>query len=176
MKKTEEFLKEFDIQFSGLKLGLHEYQFKLDKKFFDYFKIDDITDGDISVDFTLTKRETMMEMTFDLMGTVTTTCDRCMDELKIIISDEREIMAKFSDENSESTDELIILRSEDYKIDIAPIIYEFIVINLPLRKVHDESECNPKIIAILYGTNEEVKKDKKIDSTMWNQLKKLKKD
>lgn len=174
MKKTEEFLKEFDIQFSGLKIGVHEYQFKLDKKFFTYFEIDDVTDGDITVDFTLTKRETMLELSFDIMGTVTTTCDRCMDELRVIISDEKEIMVKFSDAESEGNDELIILKHEDYKIDVAPLIYEFIVINMPLRKVHDESDCNPEVIAKLQSTDQEESEDEETGSGMWDQLKKLK--
>lgn len=176
MKNTGKFLKEFEIQFSGLKIGLHEYQFKLDKKFFTYFKIDDVTDGDISVDFTLTKRETMLELSFDIMGAVTTTCDRCLDPLNLIISDDKEIMVKFSDTDNEGNDELIILKHEDYKIDIAPLIYEFLVINMPLRKVHDEADCNPDVIAKLKGISQKEFKEDKNGSGMWDQLKKLKKN
>ena len=174
MKKTDAFLKEFDIQFSGLKIGVHQYPFKLDKKFFDHFEIDDVTDGNIDVDFELTKRESMLELHFDIHGTITTICDRCLDELVLPIFDDREVMVKFSEIDSEDNDELIVLKPEEYKINIASLIYEFIVVNIPLRKVHDEADCNQEVIAKLNNANQEEVDNDESGPSMWDQLKKLK--
>lgn len=173
MTKLEGYLKQFIVQFSGLKLGIHEYSFDVVDLFFEQFVIEDVTGGDIRVKFILEKRENMMELNFELLGKLKTTCDRCLDPLEIDIESENQIMVKFSEATSEANDELIILGPEAYQIDIAPIIYEFITVQFPLRKVHDEKDCNQEVIDMLYIEEDQIEEEDE-GSNVWDALKKLK--
>ena len=52
-------LGNFDIPFTGLKLGNHQYQFEIDKAFFDQFEFSEIGDAHFKVDLVLEKQSTM---------------------------------------------------------------------------------------------------------------------
>ena len=173
MNKLEGYLKQFVIQFSGLKTGLHEYKFELVDLFFEQYNIEDVTGGKVHVDFSLLKRESMMELNFKFNGTLITSCDRCLDSLNLPIEGNRELMIKFGDVTSDENDELLVLGYEAYQIDIAPYIYEFITLEFPLRKVHDESECNQDVIDML-STEVEEQQEESESSNMWDKLKELK--
>jgi uncharacterized metal-binding protein YceD (DUF177 family) len=171
MNRIDEYLKQFDIQFSGLKIGHHVYSFEIGPLFFERFKIEDIDGGNISVVFTLEKRENMMDLGFQLSGVLQTFCDRCLEPLEIPIETQNELIVKFGQEHNEEDDELLILAPEEYKLDIAPIIYEFLSLQVPLRKVHPEDACNPEILAKLKHQNEEEKNEE--TPSIWDKLKNL---
>ena len=173
MTKLERYLKQFVIQFSGLKTGIHEFEFEIVDLFFDQFSIEDVNGGDIHVGFSLNKKENMMELNFELTGTINTTCDRCLDPLEIDIVTDNQVMVKFSDAASEANDELIVLGQEAYQLDIAPLIYEFITVQFPLRKVHEEKDCNQDVIDMLHTEVEDTEENNDT-SNMWDELKKLK--
>ena len=174
MKKVDGYLKQFVIQFSGLKLGLHEFEFELGNLFFERFDIEDITTGNLKVNFSLEKKENSMLFEFSYTGTVSTFCDRCLESLDIPIDGNNELHIKFADETSYENDELIVLGSEEYKIDIAPILYEFISLEIPLRKVHDEKDCNQDVINRLDATDNEAPINEEDVPSVWDTLKKLK--
>lgn len=173
MTKLEIYLKQFVVQFSGLKIGIHEFEFEIVDLFFEQYQIEDVSGGDMHVGFSLDKRENMMELTFELTGTIKTTCDRCLDPLEIDIVTDNQVMVKFGDVSSEANDELLVLGPEAYQIDIAPFIYEFITVQFPLRKVHEEKDCNQDVIDMLY-TEDDIAEDESESSNMWDELKKLK--
>ena len=62
---------------------------------------------------------------------------------------------------------------DEYQIDIAPYLYEFIALGVPLRKVHPENECNPEVIERLHPEIDESVEENEI-SSVWDKLKKLK--
>ena len=175
MKKVDGYLKQFDIQFSGLKLGSHEYEFELGKMFFERFKIEDVNDGKVHVNFTLLKRVNGLELDFEFNGTLNGACDRCLESLDFPIVGENSIQVKFGDKHDEENDELFVIAPEEYKIDVAPLLYEFISLQVPLRKVHEEDECNPEVIARLHNSStEDVKEQDNDTPSVWDKLKNLK--
>ena len=48
-------LKEFTIQFVGLKTGRHHYDYQIDDQFFEHFEYDDFNHVDVKVDLELEK-------------------------------------------------------------------------------------------------------------------------
>ncbi len=52
-------LKEFLIPFIGLKLGKHQFEYQINKTFFDNFEYDEFESSDIKVKLTLDKKSTM---------------------------------------------------------------------------------------------------------------------
>ena len=79
----------------------------------------------------------------------------------------------------EPSDEIIILPHEENELNIAQLIYEFIVVSMPLRSVHeDPEECDPEMISKLEefssdNHSQDIELKEEIDPR-WEALKKLK--
>ena len=74
-------------------------------------------------------------------------CDRCLDDMQISISTEKEILVK--EGKGESDDQIIFVSSSDYELDVEPLLYDLLILEVPYRKVHKEGECNEMMMAKL---------------------------
>ncbi|MCE3259721.1 MAG: hypothetical protein K0S12_1362, partial [Bacteroidetes bacterium] len=69
------FLKEmgksqFIIQFAGLPVGIHEFEFQVNDKFFKSIEGSEIQRAQLDVTAILTKQNNLLQMHFDIRGTV----------------------------------------------------------------------------------------------------------
>ncbi len=48
-------LKDFDISFTGLKDGNHQFEYKIEKPFFDFFDYDEFYNSNVNVSFVIFK-------------------------------------------------------------------------------------------------------------------------
>ena len=48
---------KYKIEFAGLKIGSHQFNFNADKKFFDRFNFSDFNDVTVNIDIELTKNQ-----------------------------------------------------------------------------------------------------------------------
>ena len=160
---------EFYIPFTGLKVGPHEFQFQLGDSFFDNFEYSEISACRIQVDIQLEKSLNMMVLDFEFNGEVQTLCDRCQDPVQLDISGHEKLVVQFGDKTGSADEEVLVLGSNEHKLDLSHYLYEFSHLLLPSRKVHDSlDECNADIIKIL----ERNRHDDDIDPR-WEGLKNL---
>jgi uncharacterized protein len=138
---------EFKIQFVGLKTGTYRFEFELSKSFFEGIEGSLVEDGMVHANLTLEKKETMMIVEYELSGKVNTNCDRCNDPMELPISGTYRIIYKFGTELSDD-ENLIVLDVDAYELDVAPQLYELIVISLPTRMLHKAGECNEEMMAL----------------------------
>jgi uncharacterized protein len=174
-------LKQFSIPFTGLKLGKHQFDFEIDKGFFDAFEYSLVKDGALKATVELDKQETMLILHFQIWGTIQLNCDKCLAEFAQPITIKERQIVKFAEDNLESDDlEIIVLNRKDSEIDISEMIYEFINVAVPYINNCDQAAngqtCDPEMIATLEklanGTTEE--EEEKSDDPRWAALKKLK--
>ena len=163
----------FDIPFTGLTVGIHQYQFEIDKTFFDQFEFSEIENANFKVILDLEKQSSMMILHFDINGEVETICDTCGEEFMLPVSFKDRIIVKFGDEEMEQTDEIMVIAHHEHQINVAELIYEFSHLGLPTRKVHPEGKCNPEALEQLNDL--EFDQDEVVDPR-WEGLKKIKKD
>jgi uncharacterized metal-binding protein YceD (DUF177 family) len=166
-------LREFVIPFVGLKEGFHEYYFTLGKEFFEEFPIEDAHSAMVEVSLQLEKKVTMLILQFAASGSVIAECYRCNREVEVLIDAEQKNIVKFGDETYPETEEIIIIPETAFELDVAPLIYELVVLALPQRVVHvSDNECDPEVIEKLrmYSSIE-----KPIDPR-WEGLSKLNKE
>ena len=174
-------LKQFSIPFSGLKLGKHQFDFEIDKSFFDAFEYSLVKDGALKVTLELDKQETMLILNFHILGTIQLNCDKCLAEFAQPIEIEERQIVKFAEDELESDDlEIIVLNRKESEIDVSEMIYEFINVSVPYinncEQAGTDQKCDPEMIATLEklaGGNEEEQEDN-IDDPRWEALKKLK--
>jgi len=170
-------MKQYEIQFSGLKNGNHSFNFEVGKEFFEFFKdqnleITNLSSGLVQVQLELEKRDTMLVLNFSIDGNLNVPCDLCMETVNASISAERRIVGKFTDEEAWHEDDIIHIPSSAFKIDVKDLLYEFISLSIPLKNVHAEGECDSKMIEKLDEYSRYEKEEEKIDPR-WDKLKNL---
>lgn len=128
--------KEFDIAFSGLKIGTHEFEFQIANDFFDLFEYDEFNSVNVDVKATLIKKETLMELYLSESGTVNIPCDVTGENFDLPIENKWQIIIKFGEEYNDDNEELLIIPYSEYQVNIAQYIYEMIVLSVPVKRVH----------------------------------------
>ncbi|MFM1874387.1 MAG: hypothetical protein RL266_124, partial [Bacteroidota bacterium] len=81
----------FKVQFSGLKLGIHNFEFVVDDSFFEKLEYSPIKQGEVEVGLDLEKKSSMMILNFELKGWVGETCDRCAVDYRQHIGGEHKV-------------------------------------------------------------------------------------
>lgn len=174
-------LKQFSIPFTGLKLGKHQFDFDIDKSFFDAFEYSLVKDGALKVTLELDKQETMLILHFHIFGTMQLNCDKCLAEFSQSIDVKERQIVKFAEDALESDDlEIIVLERKESELDVSEMVYEFINVSVPYinncEEAGNNQQCDPEMIATLEklaSGNTEVEEEK-TDDPRWEALKKLK--
>lgn len=165
--------RRFIVQFEGLKEGVHHFDFEVDDTFFSSYEGSLIERASLKVNLQLEKKSNMLELQFDINGNVNRDCDQCGDPLQVPVQLSEPLIVKFGEADEEAElDALVILPNSAYELDVAPFIYEFVVLALPLRNTHPKGECNPEALARL-NEMKPAAQDNEIDPR-WNKLKELK--
>lgn len=166
-------LKQFIIQYDGLKLGSHDFQFDINEKFFEELNYPEITKGNFHVDLLLEKHSTMMVLNFKIKGSTLLTCDRCNQEFDFNFETEQKLIVKFGEVESEESDEIIVIPNNRIDFDIAQFIYEYIILSIPQRILHDEKDCDPEVLKFLNRNSTKEEPRKRETDPRWDILKKL---
>jgi len=170
------FLQEYRIPFVGMKKKLYQFEYLIKESFLKHFEDTDIEKCNIQVNLDFDKKETFFLLNFYIDGTIQVPCDRCAEDFNQEIFGDYEVAVKFgSEENQDSDDEdvVYISKSDDF-INVADLIYEFIILSIPLRCVHPKnkdgkSECNEEVLQNLNKNNKKESVDPR-----WAALEKLK--
>lgn len=139
--------RDFRLPIATMSEGEHEYTYHLDGQFFKDLERDEIIDSDVDATVTIVRRGDRYEATFDVVGAVTVACHRCLEPLQLQIDDEYRLQIRFGVDYDDSTDGLLILGDRDLTLDIAPILADTVQLNIPLRAVHPDGECDPDMTA-----------------------------
>jgi len=154
-------LRVFDIEIAHIKEHVpHMYNFKLDDSFFALFEDSIIQKGLLDVDVNLEKTALHVRMNIFIKGNVELICDRSLDPFEYSINFITPLIFKFSEEEEgEITDEIIAIKRETVKINMAQYIYEFINLDVPIKKLHprfqEEEFDNEQETLLIYTTEKE---------------------
>lgn len=171
-------LKEYTIQFVGLKQGEHHYDYEIDNTFFNNFEYADFNDADVKVDVILTKKSTLLELNFKIKGTVNVNCDVSNEPYNQYIENEFDLVVKFGDEYNDEHIDILIIPHGEYEINIAQYIYELVVLAIPAKRIHpgvEDGSIQSDILDKLDELSikqEDNTNDEDIDPR-WNKLKDL---
>lgn len=164
-------MREFQIPFFGLKIGKHEFGFRLDKVFFDTFDTSEFEEADIQALLSLEKLSNMLILDFSFTGSVIVPCDRCGGDLPLKIKGSDKWIIKYGEEDYEDSDDVLVVSPTTHEIDVSQRIYEMVILNLPNKRVHQNiADCDQTVIEKLkmYQSTDED------NDPRWNALKKLK--
>lgn len=177
-------LNNFYIDIYKLSNTKHEYEFAVNNAFFQDFDYGILEKGNATVKVILNKSETMLNINFNIEGYVELICDRSLEKFDYPIHADENIIFKFGDEEAELEDDIVIITRNTQRINIAQYIYEFMVVAIPMKKLHpqfqdeDENDDDDSNLKLVYSSGggetdgDSSENDSDIDP-VWRKLKNL---
>ena len=185
------FWKTFDIEIIKFKEGKHEIDFEIGDPFFQNFEDNEIVQkGRLTTRVIIDKGANVIELHFHIKGTVQLTCDRSLEVFDHPLDLSEKMIYKYGVEEQEIDENVYMITRDTPSINVAQLIYEFILLALPAKKIHpdyrneldnedldveggyvyidDELETEPE------NDTPEPKGDSKPVDPRWEQLMKLK--
>ena len=167
-------LIEYKIPFKGISEGLHEYSFHVQDSFFDAMESEEIQQADVHVHLKLDKQSRMMILDFDIQGKMVLTCDRCLGALDFPVAITQNVIVKYGKGDADQDSDIIYLADEEYQLDLSTLIYENIILSIPIRNTHPDDEngdstCIQDQISLLDQYSKRTTNDPR-----WDALKNLK--
>jgi uncharacterized metal-binding protein YceD (DUF177 family) len=136
-------LDHFSVPYKGLGNGIHHLNFNVDSAFFKEFEESHIDNGNFDVDVELDKRQDHSILLFSIKGKTKTSCDRCLSKIQLPIVGSFELHIK-AGENEGSNDEIMFIHPDTSIINLAQVVYEFILLSIPIIKIYDcEDDTDP---------------------------------
>ena len=173
MSRSNQFL----LKFVGLKDGDHKFEYKLDNNFFITHGYLDFNSCNINVKVQLIKKVTVLELNIIGDGITNINCTLSNESFDYSINSKMKVLVKFGEKYDDSNDELIILPHGSHTIELDQLLYEMIVLSMPIRNVHPGIEDGSLKSDILNRLKDfDINKEKSSNfDPRWDKLKKLKK-
>jgi len=163
---------QYIVEFGGLSVGVHDFEFEVTDKFFKNIENTEIERASV-------RQNHLLNMHFEIYGTVGIECDRCIKNFDLPIASEEDLVIKFGNPD-ESNDEILIIPEGETQFEISQYLYEYIILAIPARRVPcelDEKEfvCDQEMLDKLNSLNSASDEEKEPNNPMWEQLNKIKK-
>jgi len=171
-----EALKRYKIDIAELSIGEREYHFKFDSDFFSNFENSIAKKGSGGIKVVLNKTDTFIELSFHIFGKLELICDRSLDLFDLPLDFHREIIIKFGEEPEKNNeeDDIMFITWNTPSINIAQQLYEFLNMEIPMKKLHPRYQDKKDNSDELVYTSE-ANAESSIDPR-WSKLSELKND
>lgn len=166
-------LTQYTIPLQSLSEGVHSLQYKIGKEFIELQNIENMLDAEVNVKVIFTKRAQIHTLELTMRGTVEMPCDRCLEPVKLTIKNSQECVVKVDADEEEFADaeDVICIDSHEKELDITHILYENLLLSLPLKKAHASGKCSSEVTVYI---KEAKKKQKETTDPRWDLLKNIK--
>jgi uncharacterized metal-binding protein YceD (DUF177 family) len=167
--------RTYTIPLSGIKEGRHTIDFEIDKAFFEQFEESEVTEGSLVANILMDKRSSHLDLAIRISGNVRICCDRCLEMFLHPVLCENRLLVKFGKTIEDIDPDILYLPVGENELDLQQHVYEFILLALPIRRVHPNdadgnSTCDPEMLKKLDEliVDEDLEEDPR-----WDELKKL---
>jgi uncharacterized metal-binding protein YceD (DUF177 family) len=168
--------KRYVIQLAGLNFGSHTFEFRVDNSFFESLDFSEISEANVDVEVEVLKQNNVTTLSFNLQGSVSVPCDRCLKVFDFPVKSEEKIFLKNG--NVEETNETLLVMPEgETEVDLSQVLYEFISLSVPSRRVPCEIDkkkfkCDKVMLQKLGEIS--LEEEPQVENPLWEELKKIK--
>jgi uncharacterized protein len=170
---------EYSIRYAGLPEGSHSFDYVVNGKFFtSYFPETEIHDASVQIHIDAERHASFLELIIHISGSVRVECDRCLDPCDVQLSDSQVLIFSSAGQQHHSEDDDVVVEvgEEVDHVVLDSYLYDFILLAIPFRRVHDEldgndSSCNQEMLDRI--KNLEIKTS---NEPIWDELNKIKFD
>lgn len=136
----------FKINLKGLDEGFCSLSFDLHDDYFKAVEAVEVNGGNVHVGLDVQRIGDMFTIDFHTVGTVVVQCDVCLDDMEQLVDANNRITVRFGEKYSDEDDESLVVDEDEGILDVSWLIYEFIALAIPVKRVHVSGKCNAGMI------------------------------
>lgn len=140
---------QFKVQLASLPDGRHEQDFTCDTEFFKNMENPEILSADVKAHLVVVKKNGAYDLTFTCRGSLHIPCDRCLDPMEHPVDTTYHITVQYGDRYDDVSDDLLVIPMSDTYLNVAYMLYDTILLTIPMRHVHPAGQCNRAMAAVL---------------------------
>ena len=163
----------YTVPLQSLKEGVFDEVLEIGKEFIDAQKMEGVYDANVCATVHFVKQKNLHTLAIHLKGTISVACDRCLDVFALPIEMNQDLVVKIGEKDDELADaeNVMVIAPDETEIGLSPILYEMIMLSIPLKKVHpNEKDCNSDVVAYL-KQSKKIKEEK--TDPRWDSLKNM---
>ncbi|NAW51256.1 DUF177 domain-containing protein [Elizabethkingia argentiflava] len=171
-------IRNYNIAFTGLKNGKHDFIFDVKQEFFNLFEAEqEFDNAKLNVKVLLEKHSSFLDFKITVEGTVDLICDISNEIFKYPICSELKVLVKFGEVYDDSHEEIINIPEHEHEFNIAQLIFETTVLAIPMKKIAPTLTDKDLEILNQYAPKEskEVQQTEAKIDPRWSALDKLRK-
>lgn len=148
--KCKPYMKQgYDIALGSLPQGKFEADFDCDNRFFEVQESPGVLSGEVKVHLDGEHKGDAYILHFKMQGSVCVACDRCLDPVSVPVETELKLTVKYGEEYDDSCDDLLIIPENRMRLNVASLISDSIVLEIPMRVIHEDGKCNEEMQNLL---------------------------
>lgn len=154
-------LREFNVDLASLRDGHYEEDYRIGRQFFEDMENCDVLGADVEVHLDIEVRHESYDCRFHFAGRMEVPCDRCLDPVEVPVDTDYHVVVRYGEEYDDSQEDLLVLPWQETSLNVAGIIYDTLLLAIPLRCVHPEGECNSEMSGYLraHGADDDTDTD-----------------
>ncbi len=160
------------VELAGKADGKYTQEFVCDTDFFRNMENQEVDNAHISVHLDMVKKNEAFDLTFTFHGAMEIPCDRCLDPMDHEVDTTYHLTVQYGDEYNDASEDLLIIPYSDSYLNVAYMLYDTIMLTVPLRHVHAPGQCNRAMAAVLNkhnpggadGMDEDLEETESLDS------------
>ncbi|MDR2841085.1 MAG: DUF177 domain-containing protein [Paludibacter sp.] len=139
----------YNIDLKNVADNGQSYEFLLDDEFFKKIDSTEVQRGSITAKVKVKKTaDGTFKFDFHLQGYGIVQCSRCLDDMQQPIDYHETLKVKLGKQFDEEN-ETVVVPEHEGAINIAWFLYEFVVLNIPIKHAHPAGECNKTMMTKL---------------------------
>ena len=147
-------MKRYIIDAQTLQQSSFDFELQVGMELFETMEMSDISGVNYQFRVVGTRlTSNKLEIAIEGEGSVVTQCDRCLDDVTIESEAAGAIVVYFGDESQPFDGEQVTIMRGD-ELSIAQFVYDCIMLDLPIVRMHEPEDCNPEMLARISGVTE----------------------
>lgn len=157
----------YKVDLRGMTEDAVSHRWTLSDDFFSAVHGQEIEKGNVNVALRVKRTQEAFELDFRFEGAVEVECDRCLEPMSLPVQGTSTLKAVLGDSDSDDG-ELVTVAQNPGVLDLSWHLYEMIALEIPIRHVHPEGECDAEVIRRLNSRGDTEQTDPR-----WDALKEL---
>lgn len=129
--------------------AIEEFDYRLGPEFFREMESTEVLSADVRATISVRRSGDIFGLNIAVNGVIGIVCDRCLEQMSHKVDTTYSVSVKFGGEYDDSNDSVIIIPGSDNVMDVSRLVYDTIMLTIPLQHVHPDGECDPGMTAKL---------------------------
>ncbi|MEF9923536.1 MAG: DUF177 domain-containing protein [Muribaculaceae bacterium] len=132
----------FKLPLKGMPNETQQFEYNLGTEFFRDMESADVLKSDVTVTLTVKHVDDAYDLNFNIKGVISIPCDRCLDAMEHEVDTIYHLTVKYGEEYSDENDDVLIIPETENFLNVAYMIYDSVILTIPLKHVHQAGKCN----------------------------------